>query len=667
MRYLLLISTVLAAFTAAQGAEITIEGKSLTNAQVKLPVKNEADENAVIESLELLPGVSLNLLSPSPSPQDRLLLRGFSPERVFVYYGDYPLNGSGIRGNYYVDLSSVPSEDVKRIDVIYGNSVIYGSNPGGNVIFEPPGFPIKRETKLQGFTGSYGTVGGNFIFRNSYGTTGIDIRTGAFRTSGYLRNDFTNRWDGTVTVYKLLNDRTSVKFFAQRINLKKGMPVLNDPSNPATNYDSDYPVVKETYFSLACAPFCKLKLIENPGSNFIQRNTTRFGSTVSYDTGNGLISTSLYLNRSFKSEDYYGFFKTPAGVKLTAMHFEGTDDRTYGLRNVWEDFSFYGLSGTAGVEFQNSGHGEIDKNTSVLAPENYNALRRYAGFFSLKKELRVSSVSFNFNGGLRIERWKGNVPYPAPSPSGTEFLPSLSLGVKLGKVKFGIGAGRVYRAPKAEELLWYSKEYQALKAIGRAYDLKAERGWDYELSASTVLSGISLTARAYYYDIKDFIVSNFYAAQTLLGRTFPDRIIENLDYYKVKGIELAGNFNPYSWCKLYASYAYQTSNVADSDLTPDKTPDPSVLVPKHKLVTEAVLGGKDSFVTLKGTFYSKRKGYDVEKVPGFGVFDLSYNFKPVENVSFVFKVNNLFNKKYFYVENYQMPGRNYLISMNVAF
>ncbi|GEM_PF-1445758 len=668
MRKLLLFSSLMLLTTPAMGGEeITIEGKSLTNAQIKLPVKLNSGENSLVESLNLLPGVSVPTLSSSPSPQDRLLLRGFSPERVFVYYGNYPLNGSGIRGNFYVDLSSIPAENVKKIDVIYGNSVIYGSNPGGNIIFEPPGFPTKREIKIQTFSGSYSTFGGNFALREGFGTFGIDLRSGAFTTSGYLRNDFSKRWNTSFTLYKLLNNRTSIQIFAQRIHLKKGMPVLNDPSNPLTHYDSDYPQVKKTYFSLACAPFCKLKLIEKSGSNFMERTTKRFGASLSYDTGNGLMSASLYYNKSFKDEHYYGIFKTPSGKKLTYMNIDGTDDRTYGFRGEWEDFSLSDISGTAGIEFQNSGHGKINKTFKAITPANYNALRRYAGFISLKKEINVSTASVTLNGGVRLERWEGDVPFNSPSPSGTETLPALSVEINFKNVKLGVGAGRVYRAPKAEELLWYSKEYRALKKLGKSYDLKAEKGWDYEFSASTSFKRISLTARAFYYDINDFLVSNFRAAQTVLGESFPNRIIENLDYFRVKGAEIAGSFKAAQWCKLFLSYAYQTSNVASSNLTPNKTPDPSILVPKHKLVTQVTFTKGKSSLSLKGTFYSQRKGYDVDKVPGFGVFDASYSYNPTKHLSFTFKVNNLLNKEYFYVENYQMPKRNFLLSMNVTF
>ena len=446
--------------------------------------------------------------------------------------------------------------------------------------------------------------------------------------------------------------------------MKDGLPVLNDPDNPIAGYDPDYPVVRETYFSLACAPYCKLNLVYRPGDNYIDRTTNRFAFSFLRDTGSGLFNLALYSNTSLKRERYYGIFKTPAGKKLTSMSFDGRDDKTYGLRALFEEFKFFRSTGTLGLEFQNSGYGEIEKNNHLFVPANKTALRRYALFGELKREIPL----FMLNVGLRVESWEGNA-LGAPNISGTEFMPTVTLTKDFGNLQLFAGVGRVYRPPRAEEILWFGREYSALKSSGyTGYKLKAERGWDYEIGLRKKVEEFGFSIRFFRYEIRNFIVSNFEAAERLLGENFPHRIIENLRYFRLNGAELGALLKlPYDF-SFYSSYAYQDSKISSSQFTPDKTPDPTVLVPKHKLSLVLIKKNlfKEDSLALTGNFYSRRKGY-YEEVPGFGVFNVSYRLVPLENISFKFALNNLFNKKYFYVENYEMPGRNFQISMRVNF
>lgn len=664
MRKLILSATLFAVFSfPVQGQEILVEATSFAEPQQAVQ-KVSSQQISIKESLNLLPGLTLSSLSSSVSPRDRFFLRSFSPERVYVYLDEFPLNGSGIRGNFYVDLSTLSPEDIKSIKVVYGPSVVYGANPGGNLIVESKGFPSKRSIEIETLTGSYGTFKTSFSYRDLFRTTGVDVSAEGMRSSGYLRNDFLNSSHGRITLYQMVGDSTVLKVFAEKYRVKDGLPVLNDPSKPVTNYDGDYPVVKETYFSLACAPYCKLNLIYSSGDNYIERTTDRLGFALLRDTGNGLFNTAIYSNKSYKEERYYGFFKTPAGKKLTSMNFDGKDDITYGFRTTYEEFEALGGRGTVGVEFQNSGYGGIDKNGKPFVSANRNALRRYAVFSEFEKELPLFTVRF----GVRLEKWKGNSEEGAPDVDGTEFLPALTLSKKLGETEFFAGVGRVYRPPRAEEILWFSREYSKVRAVDSSYDLKAERGWDYELGLRKQTGRFSLTARIYRYELNNFIVSNFNAAKALLNKDFPHRIIENLDYYRLNGAEIEGVLKLTENLSFDSSYTYQDSEVSSSNFTPDKTPDPSVLIPRHKLslsVTRVNILRNDS-LSIFGIFYSHRKGYG-ERIPGFGVFNLSYTVSPVENIAFNFQLNNILDKKYFYVENYEMPGRNFQLSMKVVF
>lgn len=646
---------ILSFLSSAVAAEVVVEGTSAiegSGAGVKV------EGNKVIERLEMLPGVNVVSLSADPTPRDQLRLRGFSPERVGVFLDQFPLNGSGIRGNFYLDLSTVDPMNLSSVEVIYGPSVIYGNNPGGTVVFRSRGIPLSSHLEIKTSTGSYNTKRGNLTYRAGNGIRGISFTVSGGSSDGYLRNDFYERFFGQVDYYYMLDESTMVRLYLDRTRLKDGLPVLNTPK--VDSYDDDYPIVEETYFSLACAPYCKLNLIYKDGDNYIKRITTRKGLELLKELEAGSFEFVVYENESVKEESYYGFFKTPAGKRLMELKFSGKDDRTYGGRFIGEFESFFGTVRLGG-EFQSSGYGAIKKNGLPFISANYNALRRYAAFGEVERRTSV----FGLRAGIRAEKWRGSVA-GVPDPDGVEFLPSFTLSFGKRGVTFFLGAGRVYRPPRAEELLWYGKEYGKLSSAG--YSLKAEEGWDYEVGFRWKLKRGVVSLRGFRYDLDNFIVSNFEAAEKILGEGFPHRIIENLDYYKVNGLEVTGNLLLGRSWGFYTAYSFRNSKFSSSKFTPESTPDPSVLVPKHKLTLEISklrIFGRDK-LTITGIFYSKRKGLK-GNLSGFGVFDLGYKLAPTERLSFDFGINNLFNRKYYFVENYQMPGRNYQVSMAVKF
>jgi len=605
----------------------------------------KVDSGDILRELPKLPGVEVVSLSPSPSPREELFLRGFTPERVYAYYGELPLNGSGIRGNFYFDLSTVPLL-IKGVKVIYGPSVLYGSSPGGAVILEPKGFPLKRELNLNFTGGSYNTFEGRAEASFPLGLYGLNLAVDGFSSDGYLRNDYLRKRGVNLQLFRLVGDSSVLRFTFQGWRVKDGLPVLNSPKIPQSNYDDDYPTVETTYFSLGCAPYCRLNLIEREGSNFIDREVQRYGFSIFSQVGDGEVEAHVYFNKASKVEDYYGLFKTPLGVNLSSLKIEGRDDFTYGYRLLYSEGGF-----KVGSEFQNSGYGEIEKNGSPLAPSNLHALKRGALFGEVEKEL----LGLRVKGGLRVERWLGK-----GASGGVELLPAISLF----KGRFYGGVGRVYRPPKPEELLWYSKEKPLLEARGMDYSLKAERGWDFEAG----FRGKGFSLRVFHYYIKDFIVSNFLAAQEVLALPFPNRIVENLSWVRSSGVEVYGvkHLEDYTFT---ISYTYQNFSHASSRFTPSQTPSPSTLVPKHKLsasLKRSYLFGSSDWGEVNLRAYSKRRGLTGD-VPGFAVFDLRYGVKLKKSANLTLTVSNLFDRKYCFVEGYRMPGRSFTLAFNLKF
>ncbi|MEO2066129.1 MAG: hypothetical protein ABGX17_06480 [Desulfurobacteriaceae bacterium] len=607
------------------------------------------EKKGVKEILDSFSGVNLISLSSAPTPRDVVFLRGFTPERFYVYYGEVPLNGSGIRGNFYFDLSSLP-HFVRKVKVVYGPSVVYGSNPGGNIILEPEGFPVNKEFSFSVSAGSYNTYKSSLKVSLPAGLTGVRLSFQGLSSKGYLRNDSSKTESLEIGLFRFIGDSSVLKFTTFLSRVRDGFPVLNTPKVEASNYDDNYPKVEVTYFSLACAPYCKMKLIDRDDDNYLIRQVERYSLDLLTQTDKGEFDFTLYFNRAKKWEDYYGFFKTPKGVKLTSMKLEGTDDFTYGFRTLYSQKLF-----KLGAEFNSSGYGSIEKNGKELTNSNLHALRRGALFAEVEREL----LGLKLRGGFRVERWLGR-----GTSGDTEFLPAISLFKGVGENTFYFGVGRVYRPPKAEELKWYSAGRTLLKRLGYNYKLKDEEGWDLEAGVRNK----NLSVRFFDYRIKNYIVSNFLAAQKVLHRSFPYRVIENLSWVKNRGVEVSYQRNLGSYSYLL-SYTYQNFSHSSSSFTPSETPSPKVLVPKSKLVLSLRRGNfllNKDWAEVEMKAYSKRSGVS-GKVPGFTVFSFSYGLKPFKGLDLSIKIDNVFDRKYYFVEGYRMPGRNFSVNLTYAF
>ncbi len=151
----------------------------------------------VPDVLQHEPDIDISRRSLMGDTADILSIRGLSGNRIMLNINDRPVNASGVVGGYYIDWSTIPLDNIERIEIIKGgSSVRYGDNALGGVI----NIVTKQPTEKPTFT-LYGTYGGgsdidyirNYRVTHSYkiGPIGYSLAGSYQKAAPFLwNNDF---------------------------------------------------------------------------------------------------------------------------------------------------------------------------------------------------------------------------------------------------------------------------------------------------------------------------------------------------------------------------------------------------------------------------------------------------------------------------------------------
>jgi outer membrane cobalamin receptor len=139
--------------------EIIVTDEAITEPTVTIVgVKTvEKGKNTNIpDVLEYEAGIDIGRKALVGDTGDTLKIRGLSGNRIMLNIDGRSVNAAGVQGGYFIDWSTIPLDNIEKIEVMYGgSSVKYGNNAGGgdiNVI-------TKKPTEQPTFT-FYGNYGG---------------------------------------------------------------------------------------------------------------------------------------------------------------------------------------------------------------------------------------------------------------------------------------------------------------------------------------------------------------------------------------------------------------------------------------------------------------------------------------------------------------------------
>jgi len=86
---------------------------------------------------------------------DIVSIRGLSGNRIMLNIDGRSANAAGVQGGYFIDWSTIPLDNIERIEIMKGgSSVKYGNNAGGGVINVITKKPTDKPTLS--FYGNYG-------------------------------------------------------------------------------------------------------------------------------------------------------------------------------------------------------------------------------------------------------------------------------------------------------------------------------------------------------------------------------------------------------------------------------------------------------------------------------------------------------------------------------
>ncbi|MFO7752059.1 MAG: TonB-dependent receptor, partial [Desulfobacteraceae bacterium] len=183
---------------------------------------------------------------------DTLYMRGFSSKRFTT-----ALDGSAIRktggrrSSHIVDYALIPPFMIDSIEVLPGpHSALYpGKSIGGTVNFRTKD-PKRHDTRkpdaaVSTSYGTYGTQNHSLSLAGSAGDFVYDLGYQNYATDGYLRNNEADINTFYSRLSYLLENKGHVSFTASYTDADRQIPVNNDPDDPESGFDNDYPFVSE--------------------------------------------------------------------------------------------------------------------------------------------------------------------------------------------------------------------------------------------------------------------------------------------------------------------------------------------------------------------------------------------------------------------------------------
>ncbi|MFP4428308.1 MAG: TonB-dependent receptor [Desulfovermiculus sp.] len=487
----------------------------VTAKKVKEPSTLEPEKNVInLDSFETI-GVPQNVgqivkdsviiddrgYSRLQPDDDTMFMRGFSSKRfVTSIDGSTIRKTGGRRGSHIVDYALLPPFLIDSVEVLPGpHSALYPAKSiGGVVNFQtraPARHPsLRPDVTLSSSYETYDTQNHNISLQGSAGDFTYDLGYQKYRTDGYLRH---NEADFDTVFgrlgYILPNDGW-LTLTASYADIDRERPIINDPDDPESNYDSDYPEVHaegRSFYDWQDPTWDKVA----PNYRMDMELPTSFGT---------------WRANAFYGEESRDRYTTDEGHWVTEWRQQGG--------KVSNEFTLaQGHELTAGMDVVQCYDGYRDEG----GPEN-KRIENLAGFAQYKWSILPS---LTLSAGLRYEDisfWADNTDgdggyditgqYDGQDDikrSWDELLPKSFLTYKLdGLADFlrdtsiSAGVSKIWRAPD------YHGDYCPQgKPTGAWLDPEHGVGYDLVLNRR-LLKDIQLKLNYSYYEIEDFMAGN---------------------------------------------------------------------------------------------------------------------------------------------------------------
>nr|WP_315029327.1 TonB-dependent receptor [uncultured Chryseobacterium sp.] len=354
--------------------------------------------------------------------------------------------------------------------------------------------------------------------------------------------------------------------------------------------------------------------------------TQNVRSLISWDWNTTRFTNSFKAAYTEENFQYYSNVNGPETSGGVGKNYILKNDFNYFLNSKW-NFNIIG-------EYQlNKGNGE---GISMIANVHRNAgyvagLVRYFAAKDLRFEAGIrkdfveeisSPVLFSFSGKWNASNW----------------------------YEIGLSVSRNFRAPSFNDLYWLQ---------GGNKDLLPETSYQFELRNQFKIKDIKLSITPYYMNIRDMIrwlptLKGYYAVFNT-NKVESYGIEAQLEYEKKIGKHL-----------LKSNLGYSYTKSTDLDIQKQL-----MYVPLHKLTGSIDYQYDFLSVYVQGMFngltYTDSNEIRDQALDPYFIMNAGVRTTFFKNYTLGFKINNIFNKTYYTMRYYPLPGRNYSVNLNINF
>jgi outer membrane receptor protein involved in Fe transport len=627
-------------------SRIETEKESETNRATTINVKDKIDAGQIKSITDLLQDVPGVIVNTSPQSGTSVSMRGMSNERILIAInGNVIENQGGIHRGRGLEWDSLPVSNVKKIEIIRGaSSAQYGGTWGGIINIVTLDKPGENKTFLKY---SYGSWNDQKTSVTNQGNTANNrlswiINANKRKSDGFYRNNYLDSQDVNLNLAYRFSDKARLTFAFTDSDRKEGVITGNNHlASNVNGWDDRYPEVPAA-----------------PGAS----------------TG----ANSQYLDgsyRHFKTKNYSLNFDYE---NWQARVYKNTQNRVDYLRyrnsnatsEINTDNSGYSLQQNLKLKQHNLIYGLDYRQLELSGSNNFKADMQ--GYFVQDTWQAAPKVLIGL--GVRYDIYNARDTAKDNTLSDeSQVSPKASVTYKLGKNEaVYASASRVFRPATVADYSRWSGNYSGTNQNRTLYNnahglnwslsqwqqvlglLKPERGMAYELGWKKGLSDRwNLKITGFYNDIDDYV--NVYSGSEISSQP-PTYNIANA---KIKGIELATDYQFSKMLGGVISYTTQSSSKSGDQLDPDGTE--VTTLPRNTFN----LGLR--YNNLKGLRSSLDARFrDDQRFGKYTIVDwaLSYT-KGIHTISLA--INNLFDTQYQQTAGFPMPGTNYNVSYQIAF
>ena len=661
--------------------EIVVTSDSGTDTvSTKVGIKKiEKGKNLNIpDVLKSEPDIDLKRRSLVGDTTDSLAIRGFTGNRIMLNINGRAVNATGVVGGYYIDWSTIPLDNIQKIELIRGgSSVRYGNNALGGVVNVITKKPTDKPTL--NFFGTYG--GGDDIdsiqsYRMTHtykaGPLGYSLAASYQKADPFLwNNDFEGKnFSAFINMDMPLDGEFNFGF--QYADSDRGFirenRVSADPDNPGFYQKKDNNHLLA--FGETFSPYSGTAFIPGPGAKW---NKTKYYFDAGYSQPifDANLELKFYKNIEDREEQNY------SSSDINAAYLDGQlvldrdveSDRSYG-GSIEYSMPYNEHTFLAGVEHKALSYG--DTNTNYIDLTYNNAA--WVTMWSLSYKPSSESICWGYyiqdtwmlldrlfiTGGLRFDEYNNKSINGSTSPGlkDNALTPKLTGTYLLtDRDRVTVSAYQAMRTPGLPETYWWAEG-----ATGGNPVLKAEKNNALELFYQHDMDGSGfIRISSYYYSVNDYIMFRF--DPTWQG-------VYNIDKARIYGASLDGTRVFNNWLSGRASVTFQNSKKEGDIYDTTGLSDEIDYLPKWKassgfefaLPRSSILNISLRYVGERNAIYAYSSGWTLQqffkRVELDPYFTADINLKvPVSNhAEFNCYVENLFDEEYEEQFGYPMSG-----------